>query len=763
MKKIIFNDGWTADCRPVTLPRDEMLRGGRDSSSQAGDAQGFFRGGRYVYEKTFRRPAKHAFISFDGVYKNAKVFLNDVLIADVPYGYIPFTAELRDMQDTNVLRVECDNLLQPDSRWYSGAGIYRDVHLYISDGDVYIRPDGITVKTVDFMKGIINVRTETEAEEVRLTVYDGDVPIAEASGRDADIRIEDAKLWSAEDPHLYRLVARISGDEAEVSFGIRQVKRCKDGLFINGTKTLLRGGCIHHDNGLLGSVSVYEAEERRIRILKDAGFNAVRSAHNPASDALLKACDKLGMYVMDETWDMWFNHKNRYDYADFWEENHTEDIKRLIARDKAHPSVILYSLGNEVSEPASEKGKNALREMADLVHSLDDQRLVTCGLNLMIVTSAAKGKGIYDDKEGGRKNDSDKKMQSMNSTMFNLLTYLVGSGMNKAANSKRTDLICSPALDMLDIAGYNYASGRYRKDLELHPERIIVGSETMPYDIAKNWKMVEELPNLIGDFMWTAWDYMGENGIGAWGYTKDAKGFAKPYPWWLADAGAFDITGTPNAEADWARAVWHKTEKPLIDVRPLNRDTKPIKGVWRGTNGIASYSWSGCEGKKAVIEVFFDAYETELIINGKSIGRKKMKDKRAVFRTVYVPGTVEAVSYDEKGNETARNSLSSAGPDTGLVIRPEKPEVREGETVFVWVTVEDANGTIESNKDVRTGIEVENGELLAFGSACPRTEEDILEGEYTTYYGRALAVVRAGRPGTMTLRAGNTNASVTVN
>ena len=524
MKKTLFNDNWLLNGETVTLPRDEMILAGRSADSKAGDAQGFFRGGSYTYEKHFAKPAEHAFVSFDGVYRNAKVYLNDEKIADVPYGYIPFVVELKNLQDQNTLKIECDNLDQPDSRWYSGAGIYRDVYLYTADGD-FIRPNGVKITTLDFTQGLINVKTEASAAAVSVEIRDGDKTVATGEGRDTHIMIPNVRLWSEFDSHLYTCVIKAGNDISEVKFGVRQVEKSKDGLFINGRKTLLRGGCIHHDNGLLGAATYYKSEYRRIKILKEAGFNAVRSSHNPASEALLRACDELGMYVMDETWDMWFNHKNKYDYASYWQENHMQDIERLIERDYNHPSVIMYSLGNEVSEPASTKGQKALQEMVDYVHTLDSSRLVTGGFNLMILTNSAKGKGIYNAEEGGRNNDDDNKMKSMNSTLFNLITYFVGSGMNKAANSKRSDQICSPSLDMLDIAGYNYASGRYPLDAKLHPDRIIFGSETMPYDIAKNWKMVEQYPTLVGDFMWTAWDYLGENGLGAWGFTNDAKGF----------------------------------------------------------------------------------------------------------------------------------------------------------------------------------------------------------------------------------------------
>ena len=759
MKKQLFNENWKLNNETVCLPRDEMFLTARKADALSGDAQAFFAPGEYSYEKKMGVHSEYAYVSFDGVYKNARVYLNDELKAEVPYGYIPFIVNLGKMRSEDVLRVVCDNLDQPDSRWYAGAGIYRDVYLYTADG-AHILPEGLRVKTVDYKKGLIHVSVKTSEGKAELEVYDGDRCVARAEGNEAEIAIPDVKLWDENHPNLYTLKVKLGNDEAMVRFGVRQIEKRSEGLFVNGEKVLLKGGCLHHDNGLLGSATYYKSEYRRVRKLKEAGFNAIRSAHNPTSEAMLKACDELGMYVMDETWDMWFNHKSRHDYATYWEENHLDDIRKLVERDYNHPSVILYSIGNEVSEPGTARGLEDTKEMVELFHRLDDTRLVTGGFNLMIITNAAKGKGIY--KEEGGMNEDTNKMNGMNSTMFNLVTSFIGPGMNKSANSKKSDEICSPSLEMLDLAGYNYASGRYALDLKLHPERLIFGSETMPYTIAQNWKTVETLPNLVGDFMWTAWDYIGENGIGAWAYTDDGKGFSKPYPWWLADTGAFDIIGTPNAEADWAKATWHATAKPLINIQPINHDHKVLKAAWRGTNGIASYAWKGCEGRKMVVEVFFDCAKVDLYQNGKKVKTASVKENRAVFKLPYVPGELEAVAYDANKKEAGRNRLVSASDQLSVVLRAEEQSVRQNDIVYVNVTIEDEKGVVESNADRKLKIRVENGELLAFGSANPHTIEDVHTGEYTTYYGRALAVVKAVNKGEIKVCVDNSEVMIKV-
>lgn len=319
---------------------------------------------------------------------------------------------------------------------------------------------------------------------------------------------------------------------------------------------------------------------------------------------------------------------------------------------------------------------------------------------------------------------------------------MVGSGMNKSANSSKADRATSPFLDELDIAGYNYASGRYSKEGGLHPQRIIYGSETFPQDIAKNWKMVEQYPYLIGDFMWTAIDYMGEAGLGAWSWEEDGKGFNKPYPWLLAEAGAMDILGNPTGELFQASAVWGKLEKAVICVQVLGHKGKtPAKAVWRGTNSIQSWSWHGCEGEKATVEVYSsNAYKVELILNGKVVGKKKARDGKAVFKVKYQPGTLTARIYDLKAKMIDEVSLSSAGECRVHYDCPQ--EVHFGEIIYVPVRICDEKGIIESHDDRNLSISVKGGELLGFGSADPRTEASYTSGHFRTYLGQAAAIIR---------------------
>lgn len=774
-----FNQNWkfrkqgSEETQTVTLPHDAMIHERREPNGAGGSAHGFFPGGIYVYEKNFTAPAEWAdktvFIEFEGVYRNSVVSINGKSVGGRAYGYVPFRIcadALLNYGGENTITVTVDNSQLPNSRWYTGSGIYRPVNLIVGN-KTHIEWQGVRVSTISYQPARIKVETESNGGEAVVEILDGDKVVASGQGSSLELDIPDAKLWSDETPYLYTCHVTLAEhgqvvDEVTQRFGIRKVEWNSKGLFINGKETLLRGGCYHHDNGILGAATFDKSEERRVRIMKEAGFNALRSSHNPTSRAMLEACDKYGMYLMDETWDMWYSHKNKFDYASNFEKNWREDIRSMIERDFNHPSVILYSIGNEVSEPAQEKGVKLAKEMVEYIHSLDRNRAVTGGINLMIISRSAKGKGIY--KEDGGRDDGGKQnaMGGMNSTMFNMITSMVGPGMNKGANGKKADAVTSPVLDALDIAGYNYASGRYPLEGKAHPDRVIFGSETFPQDIYKNWQMVKKYPYLVGDFMWTAWDYLGEAGIGAWSYTPDGKAFDKPYPWLLADVGALDLLGNPNGELFLAQAAWGLLKKPAIAVQPVNHPgIKPAKSVWRGTNALPSWSWQGCEGNKAIVEVYADATTVELLLNGKSLGKKKIKDCKAIFKTKYAPGTLTAVAYDAGGQELSRNELKSAIGSIRLVAEPEETAVKAGDIVYIPISLVGQNGVLERNADCKLTAAVENGELLAFGSANPRTEERYDSGNFTTYYGCAMAIVRAGQAGTVTLSVKNENQTAT--
>ncbi|MDF1515188.1 MAG: glycoside hydrolase family 2 TIM barrel-domain containing protein [Anaerolineae bacterium] len=771
MRKIDFNQGWQyqkdgADrWHTVDLPHDAMIHETRDPESPGGSAAGFFSGGVYIYEKTFPVPVewrdKCITFEFEGVYKDSTIYLNGQEAGGRPYGYSRFFIQadrfLKYGQD-NTIRVIADNSQMPNSRWYSGSGIYRPVHVMVTN-KTHIALDGVKVSTLSYAPAKILVETSANSGEISVEILDGEQLIASGSGASVEFIIENARLWSAETPNLYRCRVTLKEDgqvvdEKVVNFGIRIVDWNNKGLFINGQETLLRGGCIHHDNGILGACAYDKAEARRVRIMKKAGYNAIRSSHNPTSIALLSACDKYGMYVIDETFDMWYFHKNKYDYATNFNDWYLADTRAMVEKDFNHPSVIMYSIGNEVAEPYQERGQALAREMVEYIHELDCNRAVTGGINLMIIYMASKGKSIYKE-EGGRANEGKsakrKKQQASGSLFFNILTSIVGTRMNKMANSNAADKVTSPCLDALDIAGYNYASGRYAMEGEKHPDRLIYGSETFTQDIARNWAMVKKYPYLIGDFMWTSWDYLGEAGMGAWAY-DGTSGFTKPYPWQVAGCGAIDILGNIDAPAKFASVVWGLEKKPYIGVRPVyHPGVRVSKAIWRGTNAINSWAWKNCAGNKAEIEVYAYAHMVELFINGKSLGKKKLKAYTATYKTRYIPGSVRAVSYDQNGRQLSDNELISATGQTRIDLLPEDTAIRMGELVYVKINLVGENGVVESNDDKKLSVTVDGGTLLGFGSANPKTEERFDSGNYTTYYGRSLAVIRADKVGELTI------------
>lgn len=767
MKKISFNNDWTCNGVSVTLPHDAQILEKRTPDTSDG-GHGYFPGGVYTYTKTFVAPKewenKKVLVEFEGIYKNSTVYLNDVEIGGHKYGYTCFAVELDGLKEgeENTLTVVADNSLVPNSRWYTGSGIYRPVWIYVGD-EKRVEYNGVKITTVSIKPAKVRIETKGTGD-VSVEVLDGEVVVASGNGNAVELEIPSCRLWSEKQPHLYTAKVTVGEDTVEEKFGVREISWSTKGLFINGEKTLLRGGCVHHDNGIIGAATYDESEWRRVRILKEAGFNAIRSAHNPCSRAMLEACDYYGMYIMDETFDMWYNRKTKYDYGCDFEECWSDDTAAMIEKDYNHPSVILYSIGNEVGEPAEAKGVEYGKKQVELIHKLDNTRPVTCGLNLMIIGRAAKGQGLY--KDGEMSSDmSQKKEQSdtQNASLaFNIMASFIGTGMNKGGNSPKVDAAATPIINALDIAGYNYGSGRYPLEEKQHPERIIFGSETFPQDIYKNWEQVKKHSYILGDFMWTSWDYLGEAGIGAWSYTGGMP-FNRPYPWVLAGSGVINILGIPDASCRYASTVWGLEKAPRICVKPVNHPgVRPSKSVWRGTNAIESWSWNNCDGNKAEVEVYSDAAKVELILNGKSLGKKKLKECKAIFKTKYASGELKAIAYDNNGKEVSTSKLESANGDIKVVVAPEKSVVKAGEIVYVPVEIKGKNGIVECNADKTLTVSVEGGELLAFGSANPCTEEQYHTGTFTTYYGRALAIVRAGNTGKVTVSVNGENDFATI-
>lgn len=759
MKRINFCNEWVFSGKEntktlVSLPHDAALAAGRDENAPSGRAGAFFKSGVYEYEKCFFVPkdwqGKTVYAEFEGVSPRAEVFLNDRKLGGCRYGYSRFRVPLAqpDYGAWNTMRVLADDSEHPNSRWYAGAGIYRPVSLLIGEAE-HILADGVRITTESCAPAKITVSVGVSSatvrdEDIEVAILDQNRMAASGRGRRNTFVIADAKLWSAGSPALYQcLVTLYRGgrviDTHMESFGIRTLEWSGSGFFVNGESVLLKGGCIHHDHGVLGAKTFEQSEWRRIRRLKEFGFNAVRSAHNPLSAAALRACDALGMYVMDEAWDTWTNPKNPYDHARDFLECFEEDLQSMVDKDYNHPSVVMYSIGNEVTEPAKPEGLELGKRLIGTLKRMDSTRPVTAGINLtLLFLSTLENNPLA--AENAEKNAPSG--EGMDSTAFNKMVFEMGKRMTEAAATDGADQVSSPILDALDIAGYNYAVSRYGMEGTLHPDRLVVGSETYPIDLASTWKLVEAYPYVIGDFMWTAWDYLGEAGIGAWSYDREDAGFEKGYPYLLADTGALDILGNDNAEAGLAATVWGARSRPYIGVCPVNHPgVTAAAAIWRGSNALPYWSYRGCDGNAATVEVYSDKPEAELFINGRSLGKRRTEDARAVFETVYEPGELKAVALDASGNPAGESCLVSADEHTGIAIVQEAA-AHVGEIVYFDIRLAGANGEIECNADTGLSVSVTGGELLGFGSANPKTEDCFTSGHCRTYYGRCQAVVR---------------------
>lgn len=850
MQKIDFNKDWICRCLtrdeeayPVTLPHDAMLSEPRTQESTGEGNVGWYIGGDYEYTKNFFVPEeykdKKVLIEFEGIYHNGEVYINGKKAAYRPYGYTNFYVDTEGFFQygkENEIKVIARNADQPNSRWYSGTGIYRPAYLHVA-GEKYIPVNGVKIRTLSYDPAKIEVVVKTSAPgEVSLKIEfegskvlrvigestkignvnndriissdnknmqpNGSVQTGENGQKSELVQVEaeknnqaaeyqaifqldvpNAKLWDTEHPNLYTCKAVFGEDEVIETFGIRElIWNPQVGMTINGERVILRGACFHHDNGVLGACTYPEAEERKMRILKENGYNAVRSAHYPCSKALLDACDRVGMLMMDEYVDVWYIHKTKYDYAgqlaDWWK----QDLKDMVDKDYNHPSVIMYSTGNEVAETAQKKGIALTGDMTNFLHSLDSTRPVTCGINIFFNFLSSIGLGVYsDDKaeksagnaeknaaqatgknekkvvksgektvnkatENGKKGlgstKPEKKKKPVGSEFYNTLACLVGDYFMKCgATLYPCDLRTKDAYANMDIAGYNYGIFRYKHDLKKYPNRLILGSETFCKDAYSFWEIAKKNKRIIGDFVWAGWDYIGEVGDGAAEYS-DYK-FEDPATRMTGGNGRIDLNGKPRAEAAYTRVAFERETGPFIAVDPVYQKEKLRLTGWQLTKALESWAWDGCNGEPAKVEVYARAAQVELFINGKSAGKKKVKKCRANFNTTYQDGEITAVSYDENGKEINRYSLQTAGKDTVLQVRPEEKTVKPEGLAFIQLQYTDSKGIWKPMEKHNIKVTVENGVLKGLGSPAPYVKGNYTDHTVATYYGEAMAVVQA--------------------
>lgn len=753
-----WKEGKEDEAVSIDLPHDAMIHEKRNPDLENGNATGFFPGGKYVYAKSIYGDKDLAdqtlFLEFEGVYMDSAVYLNGEKVGGRLYGYSDFYVDLSGklrVGEENELRVVVNNSKTPNSRWYSGSGIYRPVFLW-KGASAYILPDGIKVRTVSTDPAVLEIsitaRMGEGMELVSSIEKDGRV-VVQMAGTAGTVEIPDAELWTAEMPSLYTIRTKMlqNGkviDEGVESFGIRALAwDAEKGFQVNGNTVKLRGGCVHHDHGLLGACAYERAERRRVRKLKEFGYNAIRYSHNPADKSFLRICDELGMYVIDETFDQWLLPQSKYDYAGYFAEEWKKDVRSLVNKDYNHPCVIMYCIGNEITDTGLPIGAEISKELNEVFHELDSTRPTMIAINSMLSVLAARQAERKKAEKADGKTPDDKNVGSADvNDIVTLLPKIMAS-----ITPESLEALIGKCISYVDIVGYNYGHNLYEGTHLLAPDRVILSSETFPKKMDSNWKTVQENDHVIGDFMWTAWDYLGEAGVGLPVYGTDQAPFSKSYPCLTAGCGSFDLTGYPESQAYYAAALWGVLKTPYIGVRPVcHSGEKYTLGQWRLTDSLPCWTWPGAEGKTAEIEVFSPGASVELFQDGNSLGRKELKDCRCTFETGYAPGVLKAVSYDAAGHEIGSSILQTAGDSEKLTLIAEENKIAaDGEDLaYIAVNITDEAGNLKMTTDKKVRVSVEGeGVLMAVGSGNPVTEESFFDGEYTSWHGRVLVIVKS--------------------
>lgn len=771
--------------RTVQLPHDWSVEGKIDRNNPSGRGGGYFPAGVGWYRKTFAVPAgwkgKRVTVEFDGVHMDATVYLNGHRLGRHPYGYTSLNFDLTpdlNIPGRNVLAVRVDTAAQPNSRWYTGSGICRHVRILVTD-PTHVDHWGVFVTTpeVSENRARVSVRTRIKNEAnagmelVLRTVLTGPTgrPVGEAQSPvsvgagDAvdvsqDVRIDNPALWSPESPRLYSATTRlISGgrviDNLVTPFGIRSLSwSVEQGFRLNGKAIKLAGGSVHHDNGPLGAAAFDRAEERRVELLKAAGYNAVRTAHNPPSPAFLDACDRLGLLVLDEAFDVWRISKAQFDYARFFDEWWEQDIDAMVLRDRNHPSVVIWSIGNEIPEAWTKEGPPIARKLSERVRALDPTRPLT--------------------------------------EAFPGATY----GPNPDA-----------VLSMLDIAGYNYnLAANQAEDHRRVPSRIMATTESFPADAFEEWKLVRDNPYIVGEFVWTAMDYMGESGIGASSFgtpeqaAQAGKVFAAArkkmaqmgangenpfaslaqqftgnagenspamilsaaFPWHASNCGDLDLTGWRKPQSHYRDILWNGGDRVYATIRlPEPEGRKIIALFWAVVPTLPSWTWPGQEGKDMQVEVYSGVEGVRLYLNDKLIGEKPAGEEqqfKAVFTVPYSPGTLKAVGV-KGGREVAESVLATAGKPVRLRVTADRASVKADAQDLSFMTIEavDAQGRLQPNADQEIRFALSGpGTIMAVGNGDGASSEPYQSDHRTLFQGRALVVLRTSRKtGSIQLKA----------
>ena len=771
---MLFNKQWSiykigneSQKKIIDLPYDAMLREARNSEAKGGTRVGFFEGGDYMYERLFNIVSlenREVYFEFEGVYHDAEIFINEKFAYKQEYGYSSFVFNATRFVKAgfNRIQVKCTNSDQPNSRWYSGAGIYRNVHIYILPS-THILPRSLKVRTINYRTGQIQVSAQLNRDSAtQLDIFDEDnqfvcsYNLAKTNAPVYTIEIPDCSLWDVDNPYLYRAVLTCGAQKEEVFFGIRQIELEKNkGLLINGNRTILYGCCVHSDSGLMGAETYESIEFKKVKKIKNAGYNAVRSAHNPISRDFLIACDILGVLVIDEYVDMWFTHKTAYDYAGKVEKNYKKDLFDMVEKDFSHPSVIAYSIGNEVSETAFEKGIRLTEEMTTYLHNLDNTRPVTCGINMLINGFANTPFRVYSNKKA--KKELNKKISKPNKVTAWLkdkcykFVCLFGRPLMKfLAKFPFVDRHTKKVFARLDIAGYNYGISRYARDLKKYPSRYILGTETFCSDANRFYNLAKNNPRIIGDFVWSGIDYLGEAGFNAWVNQKDFN-YLDDKSGWLTDGGGrLDVLLNESFEVDLTKCAFRQQEIALGVVSPYDLANPKSPSVWKYSRALRSYSFPGFENKKIQVEVYSYHSLIKVFLNNKLIRtfRNRFGKNYFKFKMKYIPGKLSAESYDRDGEKCGVAILNSNN-NAHLTISSDEKVGFASEPYFIHFNIVNDNNEIVPTKDEEIEIvSVTNGTLERLGNACPYNKDGYLKKKTSTYHGTCSAVVKPRKEGT---------------
>ena len=725
-KKQLFDFGWqfthNGKTQSVDLPHDwDIFEGPNAGKGATGTGGGWFEAGKGEYRKKFRVESlelrdKLVKLHFEGVYQKADVYVNGQKAGQHHYGYTPFTVDVtpclyKDKRENEVV-VKVDNSEQPNCRWYSGSGIYRHVWLetmptlHIAENGIFITTPEVNADKAQVQVDV-TVQNESQADRnATVVVGSAQLMVAVKAGESKTVSttifVKNPHLWSPESPTLYEAKVELKEagtviDNATAKYGIRSFSfDVENGFMLNGKKVLINGACVHHDDGVLGAMAFDDAEIRKVRQMKEAGFNLIRTSHNPTTRAFLDACDSLGMLVIDEAFDGWRTQKNPYDYSTVIDSCYREDIRAMVQRDRNHPSVISWSIGNEVIERKDIRVVYTARQMKQAILEWDQTRPVTEAL-----CAWDNDWEIYD-----------------------------------------------PHAEVLDVVGYNYMIFKHASDHERDPKRIMWQTESYPRDAFKNWAVVNDFPYVVGDIVWTGLDYLGESAIGRYYYEGEKPGehwFDGGFPEWHgAYCGDVDITGWRKPISHYREMLWNKDTPLYMAVKEPNGYYGDIKTtMWSVWPTWESWTWPGWEGKPIEVEVYTKAPEVKLYLNDQLIDTKQVSREtefKAVFTVPYKAGTLRA---EADGKSV---TLKTAGEPARLRLTPDRTVMAaDGQSLtFVTVEVIDKNGWVCPNTPIDCeAIVKRQGQLLAFASADLKDTEPYTSPHVKTWKGRALLVVRS--------------------